>query len=131
MLRGRVYRFDFDSVFLDFPDSGEAAGERRAVIVSCNSLNTIFDTVIIAPTTSSNVDKHSEDSQHVLLTPSKNITGIDTKCLVQLHLLYSVNFNRLDEVGEDVGSIGDQRILDEIAIAGGWSLWFQTMSFLS
>jgi mRNA-degrading endonuclease toxin of MazEF toxin-antitoxin module len=110
--RGLIFRFDFDAFFPSGPLAGEPDNERFVVVVSPDRMNRRLSTSIIAPTTASQVDSRSEVDSNVVLLPGRTATGITAKCVVQLHLLYALNPDRL---GLSVGQVTDPDTLDEIA----------------
>jgi mRNA-degrading endonuclease toxin of MazEF toxin-antitoxin module len=91
--RGLIYRFDFRDLLQGYW-AGEPDGERFVVVVSPRWLNERVETVIVAPTTASQVDERSEMLSNVLLVPDQTATGITKPCVVQLHLLHAVNRGR-------------------------------------
>ncbi|MBL4846602.1 MAG: type II toxin-antitoxin system PemK/MazF family toxin [Planctomycetes bacterium] len=88
------------------------------MIVSVRSLNRLLDTVVVAPTSASNVTQKQDRFTNVLLDldPSTS-TGISRECVLQLHLVYALSPERL---GGPVGVIHPDAVLEaEFALANG------------
>ncbi len=111
--RGHIYRLSFEELLRPFPLEGEPDKERLVVVVSPDELNAVLSTVLVAPTTASQVERKSEMNTNVLLDPH-TAQGIERPCVVQMHLLYAVNPERL---GQRVGWVTDEDARDELAYA--------------
>jgi len=116
--RGTIFRLDFEELLPDGWE-GEPAGERFVVVVSPRWLNDRVDTVLVAPTTASQVEARSEILTNVLLLPERTASGITKPSVVQLHLLYGINPHRL---GERVGRVTCSDALDELVRCAAYAV---------
>jgi len=118
LTRGLIYRFDFRDLLQGYW-AGEPDGERFVVVVSPRWLNERVETVIVAPTTASQVEERSEMLSNVLLVPGQTATGITRPCVVQLHLLHAINRGRL---GEHVGEVTDPDAKDDLVRSAAYAV---------
>lgn len=116
--RGTIFRLDFEELLPDGWE-GEPAGERFVVVVSPRWLNDRVETVLVAPTTASQVEARSEILTNVLLLPDRTASGITKPSVVQLHLLYGINPQRL---GDRVGRVTCSDALDELVRCAAYAV---------
>lgn len=115
---GLIFELDFDEL-LSVAWDGEPDKARPVVVISPQSLNHRLETVIVAPTTASQVDERSEMATNVLLVPGKTADGINERCVVQLHLLYAVSHRRL---GSPIGFVTDPDTRDDIQLSATYAV---------
>ena len=111
MKRGELYWIDFGE-----GAGSEAEGERLGLVVSNDRLNSLVDTIVVLPTSSSDVRKKLRHKENILIS-KRIIPDIPQDCVAQGHLVRHVSRQRL--VKELPVADNGEQIMNQVSLMLG------------